>query len=388
MTRIALLPFYSQQDKQTGKFLLHSCVATKHIMFMAHKIHEELGWKIRLLVPQLKDCQTLPAWDGTGDMLDIHEVAIPAENMAQRLEWYPHRWPTLFKDVDILFTSHELIGWAIKGAYPKMKVIQHHNLSPETAWPWMSPLFDMNYEKADVITCLSPSMRQRIRDHLAKQRDFEKAIDGVQLWPFAWNIQQLHDPIQSQNWAPPERDIDLLFVLRGSSTNYSHHVEFIAALKVLREIGWQGKVYFPDQTRYLTENKLLEGIENVYVQEGTNKNLGAYTRLLRRSKAVIGLCDNGFGGESIREAIACGAFPILLNCDGYKDLVDKDWPGLLSNMGAEYMAGFIQGIFESGLYERATKDQLIHLTRNMNAGEYGAVWARNIKPTLLKLIQG
>lgn len=380
MTRIALLPFYSQQDKQTGKFLLHSCVATKHVMFMARKIHEELGWKIRLIVPPLKDCQTFPDWDGTGDMLDVHEAPIPPENMAQRLQWYPHRWPTLFKDVDILFTSHELIGWAIKGVYPMMKVIQQHNLSPETAWPWMSPLFDLNYEAVDIITCLSWTMHDFIRLRMRSLNE-----EAVQVWPFSWNIQKLNDPIQSQNWAPPERDIDLLFVLRGSSTNYSHHVEFIEALKVLRQIGWQGKVYFPDQTRYLTENKLLEGIENVYVQEGTNKNLGAYTRLLRRSKAVIGLCNNGFGGESVREAIACGAFPILLNCDGYTDLVGEDWPGLLSNMGAEYMAGFINGIFDVGLYERATKEQLIQLTRRLNEGEYETVWARNIKPTLERL---
>jgi len=380
MTRIAFLPFFSQQDKQSGKFLLHSCVATKHIMFMARKIHEELGWKIRLLVPPLKDCQTLPDWDGTGDMFDVHEAPIPPENMAQRLEWYPHRWSTLFKDVDILFTSHELIGWAIKGAYPKMKVVQQHNLSPETAWPWMRPLFDLNYSAVDLLTCLSPTMQRFIcKESLRSER--------VRLWPFAWNVQQLKDPTWSTKWGV-HRDIDLLFVLRGSGTNYSHHVEFITALKVLRETGWQGKVYFPDQTRYLTENKLLEGIDNVYVQEGTNKNLGAYTQLLRRSKAVIGLCDNGFGGESIREAIACGAFPILFNCDGYTDLVGNDWPGLLRSLDPMHIAGFIQGVFDAGLYKRATKEQLIHLTQNMNAGEYQEVWARNIKPDLLHLLEG
>lgn len=389
MTRIALLPFFSQQNKQTGGFLLSSCVATKHCMYIGRRIMQELKWDVRLIIPDSK----IDSWPVVSkeirNSMETRSAPIPNENFAQRLSWYPEQWSRLFGDCDILYTSHELIGWAIKRQMPKLKVLQMHYLSPSTAWPWMRPLFELNYMAADRLTCLSQPMRLAIQRDLIDSYAMRHQhiahgdiLNHVSCWPLSVNT----DALQSGGF-PPERDIDLLFVLRGSSTNYSHHQEFFAALDILRRRGWRKLVGFTDYTRYLSNEKCFEfsGVEP-YIVLGDPQDQEQYKQFLYRSKAVIGLCDNGYGGESVREAVYCGAYPILLDCPGYWRLVGSQWPGLVMGVNPLTIADAIERAFDHGLWGQVTPAQIDAVHQNLHYETYNEVWQDAIKPDLMGLI--
>lgn len=380
MTKLAMLPFFSQQDKATGKFLLASCVATKHCMYLADKITKELGWGVRLIVPQFNNVQSWP--EGLNGLFErnfmIYQAPIPPDNFAQRLEWYPHKWHEIIGSCDILYTSHELIGWAMKGWRPDLKLVQMHYLTPGTAWPWMNPLFQLNYRAADRLVCLSETMRTNIERDL---RDNSKGpYPPVNTWPFSCNTERL------AMGKPPERDIDLLFVLRGSSTNYSHHTEFFQALDILRERGWDKTVGFTDYTHYLQTSGYFDGTRGKIEVLKNPQDQNAYINFLYRSKAVIGLCDNGYGGESIREAVYCGAFPILLDCLGYQWLVGRHWPGLVMGVDPLTIADMIEEVFKNELWASVELSRADYVSNRLQQESYAYVWEHKVKPDLLSLV--
>jgi hypothetical protein len=281
--RIVILPFYSQQNKLTGKFLLSTCGAAKQLAFLAEKLTED-GHQVTAIVPseQLREdehpfkCGTFSAY-------------IPPDNAMQQVHWDAGMLRRAFFDADICLCNHEFAAIPVRKLFPKKRIVQMCSVRPD------SLVFNAAWAAADLVVAQGSYAAERIR---------YSTRTPVTAWKLAY------DERLFQRTVAGHRDIDVLFIQRCSASNYTHHEEFLAAdLSGLR-------VAYVDVTKYLRKQRPdLEYIE----PEG-------YIDALYRSKVAVALNDNWYGGLSIREAMRAGCTPVVLDAACYHELVGPGWP--------------------------------------------------------------
>src|SRR5262245_26067456 len=175
--RVTFLPFFSQQRKDTGKFLLNSCGSTKMCLFMAERVAQELG-DARMILPWLPDCDDNVIYP-VG--VEILRFPILANNLQQRLHWNPDHWDTMMKETDVLINCHELLGWPLKNLYPKAKIIQMNVVRAEEPWPWMAPLFHETWKAVDRLVCLGEPMKTYLSAWVPASK--------VSVWPLSYDTE-------------------------------------------------------------------------------------------------------------------------------------------------------------------------------------------------------
>lgn len=300
---IAFLPYYSQQDKVTGKFRINTDSPVKFYSFMAREL-AKLGHDVTFYVPHSNQCvDILPIDSVVGCKIHYTGKNLPLCNKTRRFHWDTAWLSSLHHDM--LITSHEYIAIPLKILRPTMKVIVECGFEPESSFPGANQLFPVAWSMADLVHCSNA--------HLADM--VENGSDGT---PVVWRLGYDVEIAKPRNVS---RYIDVLFSARASSTNYTNHNIFIDALR-----GEPYKVLMTDQTNYLrrTGECPIEWLpERPLVGE-------AYIDMLHRSKVVVGLMENGYGGHAFREAIACGCIPVALNIPEYRELLGEDYPFLCS----------------------------------------------------------
>jgi len=331
---VVLYPFFSQQNKETGKFLFRSCGSTKILQFIGERLlRESMADQIRFVAPDIK------FW---GDDLSkvvpeewIYSCRILPDNRLQRLEWPVRSWDYIFGGgeggvgreggvarADLVFNMHELIGWPLKKLYPETRVISMFTVSPDAEpWPWMSPLVDLSIQNSDLVTVPSETMLKFI---------WSSNPTALAKWPLSFDQEELDRLlVLPPSGKPP---VNVLFVFRASASNYTHHREFIEAIKILRkETGSGILVAFTDTTRYLRSNpEEMAGLskDDVEILDDPGDQ-EKYADLLRRSRIVVGMNDNMHGGMGVREAMYAGAVPVLLDAPCYRELMNSEieWLG-------------------------------------------------------------
>ena len=206
MPTVGIVPFFSQQDKATGRILLRSCGETKASVYVAARL-AEAGWRVRLLLPRRVRCAD---WPAVHPAVEIVEADVPADNQRQRVWFDPAAWDALFADADLAFVFHECLGWPLKHIYPRLRVVQFTTVPAGEAWPWTTPLLRASWAAVDVNAVYSDPMARHVAAQLA--------LTGVSresptVWPFAFDAANFPDD------QVPARDVDVLFVPRGSSTS-------------------------------------------------------------------------------------------------------------------------------------------------------------------------
>lgn len=287
--RIALIPFCSQQSKSSNKFLLSSDSGVKLLTYMGHRLREE-GHIVRMHVPG-KDVSDV--WPD----LPCISISWPTCNKLRRLHWDTAMLERVACQNDAVFTTHDFLSIPLRMLKPKLKIVLEAGIAPGTAFVEQDSLYPLAYSSADLVYCNNSTI--------------QRTIPGSKVWQFSYE-----DTVY--NLGLP-RDIDVLFNVRGSSTNYSHHREFIAQM---RDAGFC--VRMTDPTGYLRESKEAppEWLE------GAPYDRSAYLALLQRCKVVVNLATGGGGTHSLREAIAAGCVPVTLNSQEHRDLLGDDWPYL------------------------------------------------------------
>jgi len=321
---VVLYPFYSQQNKETGKFLFRSCGSTKMLRFIGEQLlRDGLTEKIRFAAPDSR------LWgDDLSSVVPIEwivECEIPPNNRLQRLTWPVRYWDPIFNGADLVFNMHELIGWPLKNLYPATRVISMFTVAPTgEPWPWMTPLINLGLLHSDLVTVPSEVMARYVK---SKTRDSGSMV-VPSTWPLSFDREQL-DYLLS---LPPSgrRPMDFLFVFRASASNYTHHREFVQALRLIKK---PRRIAFTDTTRYLRENpRELDGLSlhdvEILDDPGDQRQ---YVDLLRRSHIVVGMNDNMHGGMGVREAMYTGAVPVLLDAPCYRELLPSGWPVWIPN---------------------------------------------------------
>lgn len=290
--RVLLLPFYSQQDKRTGKFLLNSDSGVRAYSYMGRRM-VEAGWKPTIAVPAAHQRADNPAFPHPAIEVP-YEMCI--DNLRRRLQWEPDWLAGL--DYDLILTTHEFIAYPLRCLKPEVRVVMECGIRSDTAWPETAALFPLAQAAADAVHFNS----QLLADECTHAR--RKFV-----WPFGYEDQPCSTSV---------RDVDVLFPARASSTGYSNHRLLVEALRDA-----ELRVVATDPTSYLRANP-SEMPEEWVPREQLNR--ADYTELLARSKVVVGLTANGYGGYAFQEAVAVGCVPVALRCPEYEELLGVGWP--------------------------------------------------------------
>lgn len=293
--RVVLYPFYSQQDKTSGKFLFDSDSGYRLYSYMAKQMLE-VGWQPLMVIPQSDQWAHKP--ELTCDAITA-PFRIAPNNLDRRLQWEPSWLKSLAQYSKLILTQHEFLAYPLRCLAQQCKVVMECGIKPDTAWPQTAELFPMAWRSATAIHCNSEELASQCRPH----------CPNVFHWKFGYDDSML-DAAGSMR-----RDVDVIFPARASSTNYSNHAVFMQAMAP------EWRVVMTDPTSYLRSQGLVSqwtGPEP-YSRDG-------YIRILSRSKVVVGLTDNGYGGYAFQEAIAMGCVPVALRTPEYEALLGADWP--------------------------------------------------------------
>jgi hypothetical protein len=279
--RVTYYPFFSQQHKTHGKFLLGSDSGVKLYAYMAEQ-SVKAGWDVRIVLPYRHQCE---------DAIQLPCEQICAyfaiNNLDRRLQWDPD-WLKVVADTDIVITQHEFMAYPLRCLHPKLKIISECGLLPEVAYQQTAGMFELAWRAADAVHCNSRTIAKHIPN-----KTF--------IWQFGYD-----DNIVDKS--PLPRNIDVLFNARASVTNYTNHELFLKAF-----VGGPLKYCITDPTNYL---KLRD------VQFTRSR----YIEILHSSKVVVSMHEGGYGGYALREAMACGAIPVTLRLPEYEELLGSDWP--------------------------------------------------------------
>src|SRR3972149_2713729 len=287
MTRVAMMPFFSQQHKGTKKFLLDSDNSMKRYLFMAEAMIEELNWDALIITPHHDQWATGPDTrfmdPATVNQIEFRGRWTPPENLEQRLHWVPSEWRRLTEGCDLLLTEHEIAAGPMARTL-ECPVHLLNGVPPEEPWPWMTPMFYVSWQAVAGLSGFSQAMQEHITRHLKKITKLTDVPRSVTIWPFAFDCRRL-----DEDDGEVERDIDVLFVQRCSATNYTHHREFIKAVQSLKRMGQTLRIGFTDVTHYLdTSGELPGDLTGVWRPDGILSQR-EYVALLRRSRAVIAM---------------------------------------------------------------------------------------------------
>jgi len=315
---ICLLPFFSQQDKTDGHFLLQSCCTTQIARFLALALTRFSCYTVRAVVPDPKQISGLsPIWP-----CQTYPVTIPRNNHDQRSNFPAEKIYPLLQDSTILISQHELLSTKIRYRFPALKIIQLNYMHPLGDWTWMTDLQVQSWRASDYIAFISSLHREHA---LSLAPDI---ADRALVWPLTYDVTYFPDKIPVVN-----RDIDILFGQRCSQSNYTHHREFLQAIRLLQNSNWHGKVAFTDTTRWLEkfEPELLDGLDVTFLHATDRLS---YAKILARTKCAIAMMEQDLhGGIAIREAIISGAIPLLLDTPAYRELLGPaaaNWPGFVT----------------------------------------------------------
>lgn len=325
--RVVIQPFMSQQSKQDSKFLIESEVTTQISRFLATMFRQEDA-QVYLILPDARDCVDgrYPDWVNKFPVLPR---TIPQVNKIQRLDFDASFMYAALHKTDLFITHNELVAWKVRQLIgDKIKIIHFNHLMPMGDWEWMEPVQVASWGSADLTVFLAHNL-----ERFARVKASVKGYENLQfrVWPLVYDATMIV-PREVQDPA----DVDLLFVQRCSASNYTLHKEFISAVYVLRsKYDFKGRIMFTDPTRYLEMNEIRESPTGVHIPElgieyAHAASRADYFKLLNKTKVAIAMMTNDLhGGVAIREAIATGCLPVVLDVPCYNQMLhphESAWP--------------------------------------------------------------
>lgn len=292
MPKLVIWPFFSQQNKLNGFFRLDQCSGHKQNLFLMEQL-SMLGWNVELVLPFEELCDQ---HDVTNFHGFVRRVYVPNDNLTQRLHWNTHEVKRILHNADVAYIKHETLPIVARCMFPNLPIATECGFPLGMAWSQTDFLIQEARLVSDLVCCNSTELA----------RDNANAT----VWKLGFDERRF-----PQGWTMV-RDIDVLFPQRASVTNYSMHKEFINAMRCTNL-----RIAMTDVTKFLA--KTNEAPASWLWDVPNDKD---YLSLLYRSKVVVGLVKNGYGGYAFREAVMAGCCPVMLRAKCYVDDFGEDWP--------------------------------------------------------------
>lgn len=289
--KICFIPFYSQQDKRTGRHMIENDSAFRMYRYMASRCAAQ-GWEATLAVPPPRDCFDLPDLFGVTTLLTPKLVE---SNLDKRVHWDSVWLKRIASDFDTVVTSHETYPVALRAFSDKLKIVVEAGFRPSTGWSGTEGLITLARACADAVHCNSLTLK------VAHQKRF--------YWPAGYSAEELRAVPR-----PRVRNTDVVFCGRASATGYTRHDLFLEAVK-----GKPYRVVMPDPTSYLRVNGGGVGVPIEPLTRAT------YLSVLADSRVVVSTIDNGGFPFGLMEAMAMGCVPVVPRLPAYTSVLGCDW---------------------------------------------------------------
>lgn len=299
--RVTLYPFFSQQCKVTRRFRLDSDSGVRLYEHLGRTLRA-FGHSVTIVTPPHHQCNTMLRTPLTQHVLPELEL----DNLDRRLQWLPSAWRWLAQQTDLLLTQHEHLPYVMRCLGYTGKLVMEVGMRPETAYSTQD-LFPLNWKACDLIHCNS--------HQLASELAMYHGVRNTTVWTYAFD-----DVLAAPQDMP--KTIDVLFNARASATDYSNHKLFVREVQQVLAERPGLQVRCTDPTGYLRKSGDCPQ-EWVY---GVPLAREEYVDVMQRARVVVSLTDNGYGGYAYREAMACGAVPVVPNMPEYVELLGHDWP--------------------------------------------------------------
>lgn len=283
MTKAILYPFPSQQNKLTGQFILDTCGTCNMFAWLANRIQEELRWACEVVLPG-------PRTNKHPFKCPVIWTDMPIDNRLIRVNWDIPALQDAFETADIAILNHETLATPLRAIFPKLKIVQQCLVEPRPV-----ELFLSAWQNADLVV---------VHGEFAKEYLRAKYNVKAESWLMGFDAHKVLPNIL--------KDVDVLFATRSSITNYTHHLEFIAATKLLPNV----RVVYADPTNYLQS---VDSSPREYVKRED------YAKILLRTKVAIFL-HSGWFSFALREALAARCTPVVLDHPCFDELLAYNYP--------------------------------------------------------------
>lgn len=375
MVNYLLLPFFSQQNKETNQFSINKCCVSRIMDFYGRRLISH-GHNVKVVLPLKTQCENHELFSDS--RFQISRNFIPETNLLQRTSFDSRFTEIVIEDQDVIITNNEIQTSVIKHLAKKVNkgastVIHFNHLMPTGENLWFRRRSIDSWNSADLVVVLNETLKKFIEQFAPNA--------NIRVWKTVFPEFEVQEK---------ERDIDILFVQRCSVSNYTHHREFIRSVEVLRSLGFKGKVVFTDPTHYLRSEDidLLKYIDNVEFASANSRE--DYEDLLSRSKYSVALMkDDLHGGVAIRESIFAGCVPLLLDTPAYSELIGesaKRFHLLIKDIDPMWITNTVQQAIEQRLCEN--KELLWVLQNKIKEETFQSAFYRDVTPDLREYIHG
>jgi hypothetical protein len=183
------------------------------------------------------------------------------------------------------------------------------------------------YECSDLCTFTCQSTKKAFMDNLFNKFDNISLLNKIEnkstIWDFGYSQKEAnkHKGIKYVN----NKKL-ILFLNRLSGINYTHYLEFIEALKILKEKYQRNdfSVMFTNPSGKISVEWLQENVPN-YISLEKSLNREEYWKLLYRGNISVHLYTiERYSGCALRESIAAGNMPVVAKCFEQQYLVPND----------------------------------------------------------------
>lgn len=336
-----------------GKWL----TADSNIQMMRGIITELLSktdWKFYILIGKLSDFADIKSYSEIldSDRVIFVEYDFPVDAFLNRQHFNVKDFDNVFQKlpvIDIVWNNITELSRNIKTYlyYKKSKAklittcfwldapeINQGKVPREISYDWRQ--FD-GFECSDLVvfTCISTMDAWR-NNTLFKFSDLitDRILDKSTIWDFGFSAKEL-DAYRNTNTFITKT---ILFLNRLSGINYTHHEEFIAALKILKTIRNDWQVVFTNPSQKMSWKTLKETVPNIYIPT-TYFNRDGYIDLLFASHISVHLYDTElYGGCAHREAIHCDNIVITPNVYEYKRIQGENYSFYIDSITPEEIA--------------------------------------------------
>lgn len=181
------------------------------------------------------------------------------------------------------------------------------------------------FECSDLVTFTCQSTKEAFINNSKfkfSQNYIHKILDKSNIWDFGYSQDEcnMYNDIEK----PDKKRI--LFLNRLSELNYTHHIEFIEAIKILSRYRNDFEVIFTNPSRKIPFDWLQENCPN-FIPYKQNKNLTRkeYWELLKSAKVSVHLFTlERYGGCALRESISSKNVPVVADCFEQSSIVNNE----------------------------------------------------------------
>jgi hypothetical protein len=326
MKEVLYIPFFSMQDKVSGRFLIRND-SNIHEMRCVIKALNTLDCSVDVLLPTGNHLE--------GDFNVIEFDTYP-NNLMQRFHFDTHRFEQIFrsKKYDLIIDNTPALTKNLFAVYyhlyrkfPKVISITHYVDYPSVGKvPFEVSYWDRQVESAKISTAVV-FLSKKAKDQFLIESELYEIEDKFKVWKMFISSEEIKSLASYRNKDKfPIKTI--LFPNRVSRTNHSNHVKFFKAIEELYKRRQDFKVLVSNLTKDYTDKEISDMIScsDVLMFDDLLYERSHWLSTAAKCHVVFAALNDVYGGVAVREAIYMGCIPVIPYRDEYMNMVPDRYP--------------------------------------------------------------